>query len=212
MTRDPWDQRIARALVEPLARTPITPNQMTAASALVCLLGAGLLAAGDPTLADWGAGLFVLGRFLDHFDGELARRKGMTSRLGYYLDYGAGGASYALLFLCIGVGLRDGALGGWAPGLGALGAAASAISLFLNLRIDRRRAELAPGPGKDAVGYPAFAGFELEDGIYLLAPVTWLGFLAPFFVAASVGAAAYCLWTSARLLRLGRPAMPAAGE
>jgi len=32
-------------------------------------------------VAHCGAGLFVLARFLDHFDGELARQKGMTSRL-----------------------------------------------------------------------------------------------------------------------------------
>lgn len=212
MTRDPWDQLLARALVRPLVRTPITPNQMTAVTVVVSFLGAGLLATGDPTLADWGALAFVVGRFLDHFDGELARQKKMTSRLGYYLDYAAGAASYALLFLCIGVGLRNGALGGLAVALGGLGMAAAVVSLVLNLRIDELRARLASGSVKDAVGYPALAGFELEDGIYLLAPVTWLGLLTPFFAAASLGAALYCLWSLARLLGLRRAAPAAAGK
>ncbi len=50
-----------------------------------------------------------------------------------------------------------------------------------------------------AVGYPGVAGFELEDGIYLIAPATWFGWLEPFFVAAGIGAAVYCLWTAWRL-------------
>ncbi|MCH7487357.1 MAG: hypothetical protein IIC04_10260, partial [Proteobacteria bacterium] len=77
---------------------------------------------------------------------------------------------------------------------GGAGAAAAVASMFLNLEIDRR------GDG-EAVGYPGFAGFELEDGIYLLAPITWAGFLLPFFVAAGTGAVLYCLWTLASLLR-----------
>ena len=70
--------------------------------------------------------------------------------------------------------------------------------MFLNLDIDTAR-ELAEG---DSVGYPGFAGFELEDGIYLIAPITWLGWLEPFFVLCGSGAAVYCLWTAWTLLRL----------
>ena len=73
MYKPPYDQRIARLLVRPLAATPITPNQITALTLALALGGAWLLAQGDARGADWGAGLFVLARFLDHFDGELAR-------------------------------------------------------------------------------------------------------------------------------------------
>ena len=197
----PWDQRLARVLVRPLARTGVTPNQVTTLTLVVALSGAGLLATGGRTAADWGAGLFILARFLDHFDGELARLKGTASRFGYYYDYAAGGISYAALFLAIGVGLAGGGLGVWALVLGGAGAAAALISLFLNLGIDRAQEDREEG---EAVGYPGFAGFELEDGIYLLGPLTWLGFLQPFFVAAGIGAALYCLWTLGRLVRLSR--------
>ncbi len=180
----PWDQRIARVLVRPLARTPVTPNQITALTLLLALAGAALFARGDPVWANWGAGLFVLARFLDHFDGELARLTGKSSRFGYYFDYVTGAVSYAALFAGIGIGLAGGALGGWALLLGAAGAASALISLFLNLDLDKR-IELAE---RDAVGYPGVAGFELEDGIYLIAPITWLGWLTPFFVACGVGA------------------------
>jgi len=182
MKTPPWDQRIARVLVKPLVKSPVTPNQMTMFTLAVALAGAGLLATGDAVNADWGAGLFVLARFLDHFDGELARQKDMTSRLGYYLDY---------------------ALGPWAIVLSAAGAASAVVSMFTNLGIDKQL-NLDEDAEHDAVGYPGFAGFELEDGIYLLAPITWAGFLMPFFVAAGIGAGVYCLWTCWTLLRLRR--------
>lgn len=197
----PWDQRIARVLVRPLARTPVTANHVTSFTLAVALSGAFLLGAGDADAADWGAGLFILARFLDHFDGELARLKGSASRFGYYFDYAAGGISYAALFGAIGVGLADGALGLWAPVLGALAAAAALISVFLNLGIDSATEDREEG---ESVGYPGYAGFELEDGIYLLGPITWVGWLEPFFIAAASGATVYCLWSLACLMRTRR--------
>ena len=192
MTMIPWDQRAARVLVRPLVHSPVTPNQLTLFTLLLALAGAGLFAAGDLALSNWGASLFVLARFLDHFDGELARQKGMSSKLGYYLDYAAGALSYGALFLCIGIGLGNLELDQWGIILGLAGAASAVISMFTNLGIDKARDTADEG---EAVGYPGFAGFELEDGIYLIAPITWAGWLLPFFVAASIGAAVYCLWT-----------------
>lgn len=197
MTEVPYDQRIARRVVPLLARTPITPNALTLAAGALSLAAAGFFATGDPVSVHWGAGLFVLSRFLDHFDGELARLTGRTSRLGYYLDYAVGGASYAALFLGIGIGLSGGPLGAWAVSLGAAGAAAALIALLANLR----RCERTPEPGDTTADYPRLDGFELEDGIYLLAPITWLGWLTPFFVLAGIGALAYCLWAMSRLRR-----------
>ena len=198
MTTLPWDQRLARLLVKPLARTPITPNQSTAITLLLALLASGLFATGEPVAQHWGAGLFVLARFFDHFDGELARLTGRSSKVGYYFDYVAGAISYAALFFGIGVGLAHGPLQEWAIVLGCAGCAAALISMPLNLGIDNVSHK------EHAVGYPSFGGFELEDGIYLIAPITWLGFLTEFFVLAGTGAAMYCLWTLWRFLRTRR--------
>jgi len=201
MKEPPWDQRAARILVRPLIATPVKPNQITVMTAVIALIGCGLLATGDVASANWGAGLFVTSRFLDHFDGELARQKKMSSRLGYYLDYAAGGLSYGALFLALGIAYRDGWMGPWALAIGIMGMAAALVSVFTNLGIDRATS----GEGSlDAVGYPGYAGFELEDGIYLLAPVTWIGLLEPFFIAASVGAGLYIIWSSWNLWRLRR--------
>ena len=201
MKRPPWDQRIARVMVRWLVHLPVTPNQVSILTLLIALSGAALLATGTKADANWGAGLFVLARFLDHFDGELARQKKMSSKLGYYLDYTVGALSYAALFICLGIGFRDSGLGGYASLLGVGGAGAAILSMFTNLGIDKAGGGDETG---DAVGYPGFAGFELEDGIYLLAPVTWLGFLYPFFVTAGIGATIYCAWTCWQLLQIRR--------
>ena len=197
MKNPPYDQRIAQFLVRPLARLGVTPNQVTTVGLLLALGAGALFAVGGAPAIHWAAGLFVLARFLDHFDGELARLTGRTSRFGYYFDYAAGGLGFAALFAGIGWGLAAGPLGGWSLALGLVGCASALLALCLNLDLDR---QLGLGEG-EAVGYPGWAGFELEDGIYLLAPVTWLGWLEPFFVAAGIGATVYLLWTLGRVLR-----------
>lgn len=194
----PWDQRLARWLVKPLAKTLITPNQVTAGTLVLAVLGACLLATGDRAMSNWGAGIFVLARFADHFDGELARLTGQSSRFGYYFDYAAGAVAYSALFLGIGIGLSHGELAGWALGLGIVGAVSALAAMPLNLGID------SASETEDAVGYPGFGGFELEDGIYLIAPITWLGYLQEFFVLAGVGALVYLIWTVWSLLRARR--------
>jgi len=200
----PYDQRLASFLVKPLAATFIRPNHITGLT-LLMTLGAGVLFAfGEAVYVNWAAGIFVLARFLDHFDGELARLQGTSSSFGYYFDYAVGGIGYAALFIGLGVGQFD-SLGIWAVLLGGAGAASALISLFSNLGIDQRSEELGDG---ESIGYPGFVGFELEDGIYLIAPVTWLGFLPPFFVAAGIGATIYCLWTIWCYMRLGAQKPP----
>ena len=78
-------------------------------------------------------------------------------------------------------------------------AVAALVGAVSNIAVDRSMGNDETG---DAIGYPGFAGFELEDGIYLLAPITWLGFLEPFFFAATIGAAVYGFWTLLQWYRL----------
>lgn len=201
MKSTPWDQRAARVLVRPLVRTAIRPNHITFFSLVLALLGAWLIAIGIPSYMNWGAGLFVLARFLDHFDGELARQQGTLSRLGYYFDYFVGGVAHLALFVAMGFAFRNSMLGDWSLVLGFLGALSALISMVANVKIDKLMFDEDSG---DAVGYPGMLGFELEDGIYLVAPITWLGWLLPFVVASGIGATVYCLWTLYSLFRLSR--------
>ena len=189
-----WDQRLASYLVRPLVGTPVTPNHVTTVSLLVSLCGAILLASGDTTYENWGAGLFLTGRFLDHFDGELARQSGQTSRFGYVYDYVAGCLSYSALFLALGIGMRDGLIGSWSILLGLLAAPVILTTTLLALRI-------SDDSDGDTEDYPIFAGFELEDGIYLIGPVVWLGWIEPFFLLGSIGVMLFGGWTLLRFLR-----------
>ena len=189
-----WDQRIAGYLVRPLVNTSVTPNQVTTASLLLSIAGAVLLAAGDRSSENRGAGLFMLGRFLDHFDGELARQSGKTSRFGRVYDSVTGGASYSVLFLALGIGMRDGSIGTWSIGLGAVLAPIILTTTLFAVK-------LSDGDGGNGDDYPTFAGFELEDGIYLIGPIVWLGWIEPFFLLGSMGVLLFGLWTGYRYMR-----------
>ena len=199
MKNTPWDQVIARFLVRPLVNTGLRPNHITAVTLIMALSAGILFALNDLVLNHWAAGLFVASRFLDHFDGELARLQGSETKFGYYFDYFVGGFGYAALFSGIGIGHWRSDLGAWGLILGFFGTFAALISLFTNLQIDKQMDNSVSGT---AVGYPYFLGFELEDGIYLLAPITWLGYLTPFFIAACIGASIYCFWTIFSLIRI----------
>ena len=71
--------------------------------------------------------------------------------------------------------------------------------MILSLDIDKHA-------GQGTANYPGFAGFELEDGIYLIAPIVWLGWAQPFFVGAGLGAGLYGLWTLAQFIAVRRRA------
>lgn len=192
----PYDQRLAAILAARLAAAGVHPNLVTLVSLILALGGAALFAEGQSLAASLGAALFVLARFLDHVDGSLAAATDKKSRFGYYFDYATGALGYAALFLGMGFGFAEGVWGNWALALGGAGALAALVSAVLNVDLDR----VSGLSGGESVGYPAYGGFELEDGIYLLAPITWLGWLTPLFVAAGIGAALYCLWTLTRLI------------
>ncbi len=69
-----------------LARTGITPNQITAASFLLAMASAGLLAAGEYATNLLGGVLLQAASILDGCDGEVARLKESGSARGAWLD------------------------------------------------------------------------------------------------------------------------------
>ena len=191
----PWDQRLARRLMRPLVATRVTPNQITTLSLAVGLLAAWLYAAGGAA-AHLGGACFMLAFLLDHADGELARMTGRTSAFGHYYDLAAGGAVLIALFVGIGIGLQDDELGAWPLGLGVSAGLATAAIFALRLELERRA-------GKDATRQPNLLGFEVEDVMYLVGPITWLGLLQPFLILAGIGAPLFALlvlWQRRRLL------------
>ncbi|HZL17688.1 MAG TPA: CDP-alcohol phosphatidyltransferase family protein [Polyangia bacterium] len=87
-----WNRYVARPLaavvIVPLARTRVTPNQVTLATLAVFLVGAALMAVGR----GWGAliagtAILEISYVLDCADGQLARLKGTSSPVGAHLDF-----------------------------------------------------------------------------------------------------------------------------
>ena len=196
----PWDQRLARLLMRPLAATTVSPNQITTLSLAVGAMAALLYASGGAAVHS-GAACFMLSFWLDHADGELARMTGRTSAVGHYYDLAAGGAVLIALFIGIGIGLRNDGLGVWSIELGIAAGLATAVIFVLRMELERRA-------GKTATRQPNLLGFEVEDAMYLVGPITWLGLLQPFLVLAGIGAPLFMLlvlW-QCRALLAGRRA------
>ncbi len=114
---------------------------------------------------------------------------GKSSKFGYYYDFITGTLSYAALFTGVGIGLsaQPGA-GWWWMVLGILTTCLVFANTIFQWIDERRR-------GIDTMGYPSAGGFEVEDAIYLIGPITWLGWLQPFCILGFVGTGAFCAWT-----------------
>jgi archaetidylinositol phosphate synthase len=112
---------------------------------------------------------------------------GRTTRGGHYYDLAAGGAVLVALFIGVGIGERDSALGVWSIVLGVGAAMATAVIFVLRMEVER-------GAGEGATHQPDLFGFELEDVMYLIGPITWLGLVQPFLVLAGIGALLFALF------------------
>ncbi len=206
MTQLPWDQRLARILVRPLASTPVHPNHLTALSLALGLASGALFAFAGAGAAGWAALVFMLAVFIDHTDGELARMTAKTSEFGHRFDYIVGAANYTALFIGIGIGLYAQGLGVWALILGLAAGLSNPVICALRLGLENRH-------GAVAVAHPFFGGFEIEDFIYLIGPITWIGGLSYFFLAYGLGTLGYLGWTLWQVIgRARRASKPAAGE
>jgi len=201
-----WDARAARWLVTPLAHTRVTPNHLTTLRLAIGVAGAFYLALGGFLNVNIGAFLIVLSNFVDHTDGELARISGKTSRIGHFYDLAADALVTVLLFVGMGYGLAARSAGaGWLVPpvvLGGVAGVAVAAIFFLRMRIE----EMA---GKAGTKQAFVGGFETEDVLYLLPLVTLTGIVAPFVVAASIGAPLFALWVVFDYWRITRRVRPA---
>ncbi len=193
------DQRIAKWAARPLARLSVHPNVVTGSSILVGLSAGWLLAQGD-WLIHVGAAVFAIAVWMDHLDGEVARQTGRTSTFGHYFDHAAAMTNYVAGFVGAGIGLSKGALGEWGLILGILAGVSVAAIMTVRLYIEI-------SDGHDSVRQDVHYGFEIEDTLYVLAPVTWFGVLKYFIIAAGVGAPIFLLcvtWQALGVYRRSR--------
>jgi len=194
MSHNTWLHRIVRIPMRPLARTRVTPNQVTMLRLATGLGAAGICAVGPGAWQHVGVGLFLFSVLLDRADGELARLSANTSERGHRHDLIADTVCNACIFLGIGIGLRDSWLGPWSILLGFVaGLAISAIFLIV-LEQERRQ-----GPRAAELG--SMAGFDPDDGILAVPLFVWLGLAQELIIAGAAGAPAFAVFLFLRAVR-----------
>jgi phosphatidylglycerophosphate synthase len=186
----PWDAQLARRLITPLKDSWVTPNNLTTVRLCVGLGAAAAFLPGTYGWSNLAALLLIVSNFLDHTDGELARISGKSSRIGHIYDLASDAAVTILLFVAMGAGLaaKRGLLLGLPPIIpGAAAGVAIALIFWLRMQIE----DLG---GKAASRQASMGGFETEDVLYLLPLLTLCNGIAPFLIAASIGAPLFSLW------------------
>ena len=120
------NRHVSLRITRLLARTPITPNQVTVTALLIGLVAAALLVTGARTAVLIAGPLIALQSIVDSCDGELARLRFQFSKLGQWLDNVADDVVDSALMAGLGA-----AAGGttWL----ALGLAAAAARVFTQL-------------------------------------------------------------------------------
>jgi archaetidylinositol phosphate synthase len=190
-----WVHWLARGAIRPLIHTPVTPNHLTTVRLLTGIGAAACFALDAYLWTVWGGVLFMFSAFLDRADGELARLSGQLTAGGYRYDLGCDLVVNVLLFLGIGLGLRDGPLGFWAPLLGGVAGLAVGAIFWLVVRLEALNAFSAPA-------FDSTAGFDPDDFLFLVGPIAWLDGLFPLLIAASVGAPLFFLFVFGRYRQL----------
>jgi len=147
-----YNRSIARRIVEWLVRTPLTPNVITTISMVLGLLGAYGMSGGSRSMMLLGALALHLSFIMDDCDGEVARRKGLSSTFGMWYDYIAD----FIVDLGLWVGLTLGVLrmGIPIPAV-ALGVAACIGSLINLIRVSMYR---------EVAGHPEEKGSDASRG------------------------------------------------
>ena len=197
------DEKIAEKVVKYIAQTSITPNQVSTFSLLLAALAAVFFSFGIYVFSVIGSILFIFSKFLDHVDGQLARELKKESKFGWYYDSFVDTATYILMFVGISAGIPPGTFEikffsivdfDLQNYLLFSAIIASIFNTFLGI-IHKFRTS------KDFYGFPETDKVALEDGVYLIGPITWIGFINFFFLIASIGSVVFVIYNLKRFIK-----------
>lgn len=157
-------RRIASRSVGGLARTPITPDALTALGLSVCTVAAVAVYFEDRNELLWfwtGALLFWAGSLLDVLDGALARQSGKGTPFGAFLDSMTDRLGEAVMLSVIGlIFMRDG-------DEVALAATFAALTGSFLVSYTRARAEVLNLKGDVGIGSRAERVTVIVSGLFL---------------------------------------------
>ena len=186
MSHNTWIHSLARTVVKPLVVSPVSPNHLTTVRLITGLGAAGALAVGQFPWPEVGAALFIFSMLMDRADGELARLSGKISPAGHKYDLIADSICNALIFVGLGISLRDGTYGFWAIPMGiAAGLAVTAV-LIMVMRLEETQ-------GQGAGELQSYARFDPDDAMLAIPIAIWCGWSTPLLLAAAVGAPVFAL-------------------
>lgn len=183
---EPWDQKIAKVLAKPFILFNIHPNLVTLLGIILGLFTFFFYSQGNQYYAKVGSIVFFFGACFDHVDGEVARKLNKTSILGHYLDHLGVCITYIALFIGLGVWCQKNAGNGYYYGV----VSGLCIFLIMSLRFYLERTK-----GGDAIKQKNFLGFEPEDLLYLIIPITFFNKIETFLYAAYIGTPIFLLIT-----------------
>jgi archaetidylinositol phosphate synthase len=188
MSHNTWIHRLARVtLVKPLVGTSVKPNQLTTVRLICGVSAAVMLAIGAPPWSFVGAGVFLLGMFLDRADGDYARLTGQTSKSGHTYDLISDALCNALIFVGLGIGLRAGEHGLFALPMGLVAGLAVGAILWLVIKIEELEGQRAAELGN-------LAGFDPDDAVIIVPVAIWFGASEGLLLAAAIGAPGFALF------------------
>jgi len=187
------NRRAGRLIAAFAARFGAAPDQVTAASALCCLAGMGLLVGPEPSIPVAVAIVLLLqlGFAFDSADGQLARLTGTGSRAGEWLDHVVDATRLLLLHLTVAVALflHAGVGSAWLLVPLAFAVIAS-VRFFAQMLADQLGPPARSSVGRRAAWIQAPADAGVVNAVFLLWPWT------PAFIAA------YTMLAAANLLLL----------
>ena len=170
MSHDTLVHRLVRPTVRTLARTPVTPNQLTTARLITGLAAAAAFARGGTLWPDIGGGLMLVSLLLDRADGELARQVGRMSEGGYRYDLFSDCVATVAAFVGMGWGARP-VFGPAAILLGLVAGVSVAVVFWLINGVKLAKvASYATAGGRVL--------FDLDDAMLLAPILVWCGAMA----------------------------------
>ena len=128
----------------------------------------------------WGGAIFFISAILDRADGELARVADRATPGGHWYDLACDMIVNVLVFLGIGVGLRE-QMGWWGPVMGGVAGLSVGVTFLIVFRLHA----LGTHPST-AFKLPIY--FDLDDSLFLVSFCAWLKILLPLLVASAIAA------------------------